>query len=276
MEAEYLNTNFANGKALSEIVLQNATDILDKIKVYETNILFCISQNQMHEAIDIALDTLTMLGVSIDYEPNSWRVKLPSLTELADITMMTQPEQLAAMRILMTVTNAAFVSKPTIFPAVVLAITKLCLTHGLSPLAAFAYSAYGWFMCGVGGHIDDGYHASQLSLKLLEQFNAQETKCKVFFNCYTMVRPWKEHFKNTLAPLQEGFQSGVETGDIENAAYSTMLSCMLAFFSGKPLPSVGKSQGQSLEQLRQLKVEYAFYHAMYLETNCFHFTGGNG
>ncbi|MEK8019145.1 MAG: AAA family ATPase, partial [Candidatus Parabeggiatoa sp.] len=261
VEAEYLNTNFANGKALSEVVLQNAKVLLDKIKVYENNILFCISQNQMHEAIDIALDTLKMLGVSLDSEPSSWRIKLSSFTELADMPIMTNPEQLAAMRILMTVTHAVYVGKPTIFPAVILAITKFCFNHGLSPLAAFAYSAYGWFMCGAGGHIDDGYHAGHLSLKLLEQFNAQETKCKVFFNYYTMVLPWKEHFKNTLLPLQEGFQSGIETGDIENACYTTMFSCMFTFFSGQPLIFVRETQDQSLEQLRKLKVEYAFYHA---------------
>jgi len=261
VEAEYLNTNFEKGQQLSEVVLQNAKTLLDKIKIYESNMLFCISQNQMLEAIDIALDALKMLGITLEDSPSTLQVKLPSFTQLADMPMMTNPEQLAAMRLLMTVTHAAFVGKPTIFPAVILAITKLCLNNGLSPLAAFAYSAYGWLMCGLGGRIDDGYHASQLSLHLLEEFEARKTKCTVFFNCNAMVRPWKKHFKSTLGPLQEAFESGVETGDIENAGYATMFCCMLTLFCGEPLADASEKQNQSLKQLRKLKLSYALYHA---------------
>ena len=54
-EAEYLNTNFGRSQELADIVLEQATNLLDKVKVYELQIQSYLSQNQMMDAINAGL-----------------------------------------------------------------------------------------------------------------------------------------------------------------------------------------------------------------------------
>jgi len=46
-EAAYLNTDFDQMEQLSEIVLQQAKNILDRVPIYETKIQACIAKNQL-------------------------------------------------------------------------------------------------------------------------------------------------------------------------------------------------------------------------------------
>jgi predicted ATPase len=55
LEAEYLNTNFEQAQQLSEIVLLQAKNQLEKVKVYELKIPFYLQQNQPQAALDTAL-----------------------------------------------------------------------------------------------------------------------------------------------------------------------------------------------------------------------------
>jgi len=260
-ETAFLSTDFVQTEQFIQIVFRQALTLLDQVSAYETKIQMYLVQNKMDEAIHTALETLKLLGVPLEPEPANWVVALPDENQLSAIPAMTAPEPLAALKILIALTHAVFVSKPDLFPRVILTMTNLCLHHGHSAMAAFAYSAYGWLMCGVGENVEVGYQAGCLSLTLLERFNARELQCKVFFNFYSMTCPWKQHLKESLAPLREGLQAGLEAGDLESASYCAMFNCFLTFFSGEHLESVEQQQGKSIEQLQNLKADYAIYHA---------------
>jgi predicted ATPase len=55
VEAEYINTNYEKSAIIAEIVLQQATTLLEKVKVYELQIQFYMAQNQMLKAIDTGM-----------------------------------------------------------------------------------------------------------------------------------------------------------------------------------------------------------------------------
>jgi predicted ATPase len=179
VEAEYLTTNYERSATLAEVVLQQASTLLERVKVYELQIQFYMAQNQMLKAIDTGLQVLDMLGVSLsnDVGDGDFVVELPELTDLDNIPEMTDPYQLAALRILMSVISSACAVKPDIVPVLVLTQTKLCVERGHSALAAFAYVFYGCFIYSMTGDINAGYHAGQLALKLLDKFNARELQC---------------------------------------------------------------------------------------------------
>ena len=50
---------------LASAVLQKASILLDKVKVYEVKISAYIAQNQIQKAIDTGLIVLKLLGVSL-------------------------------------------------------------------------------------------------------------------------------------------------------------------------------------------------------------------
>jgi predicted ATPase/signal transduction histidine kinase len=262
VEAEYLTTNYERSATLAEVVLQQASTLLERVKVYELQIQFYVAQNQMLKAIDTGLQVLDMLGVSLsnDVGDGDFVVELPELTDLDNIPEMTDPYQLAALRILISVNSPACAVKPDLVPVLVLTQTKLCVERGHSALAAFTYVFYGKLIYSMTGDINAGYHAGQLALKLLDKFNARELQSKVCSSFYGVIKPWKVHIKDTLTSLREALQSGLETGDIEYGGYSATIYCSSIFLTGKPLDIIEEEQEQYLNLVFKLKQDYSIYY----------------
>ncbi|MEP0912359.1 trifunctional serine/threonine-protein kinase/ATP-binding protein/sensor histidine kinase [Leptolyngbya sp. GB1-A1] len=261
VELEYLNTNFPEAQALSDVVLEHAQTLLDKTRVYELKVQFYNAQNQMVKGVELGLEVVKQLGVSLyqlPENPDGW-TKLPSFADLDQMPTMSDPHKLAALRLLMVINPAAFVTSFTTYAQVILTMVNLCLEHGNSGVAAIAYGHYGLILCGMGD-IDAGYHSGQLALKLLEKFRANEFKSNVYclFNGFT--RHWKEHAKYCLLPLLEGIQSGLETGDIEFAGYNTFLYCDKAFSIGQYLETIEQKQRLHIDLMVKFKQEFTIYH----------------
>lgn len=262
VEAEYLTTNYERSATLAEVVLQEASTLLERVKVYELQIQFYMAQNQMLKAIDTGLQVLDKLGVSLsnDEGDGGFVVDLPNLADLDHIPDMTDPYQLAALRILMSVISSACTVKPDMVPLLVHTQTRLCVERGHSSLAAFAYAFYGNFIYSMTGDINAAYHAGQLALKVLDKFNAREVQSKVGSLFYGMIKPWKVHIKDTLISLREALQSGLESGDIEYAGYNATLYCSGIFLMGERLDIVEEEQKQYLNLVFKLKQDYSIYY----------------
>ncbi|WP_193198336.1 hybrid sensor histidine kinase/response regulator [Nostoc sp. MG11] len=255
VSAEYLNTNFERAAILTEIVLQRAANLLDRVQVYEMQIQFCIDQNQMLKGIEKALQVLEMLDVSLSNLPNDEKLRpqLPQLQDLEHTPAMTDLAQMAALRILMIIVPSAFIAAPKIYVQVILTMVNLCIEHGHSAIAAFVYCQYGLVLSGVLGELDAGYQSGKLALRLLDKFKADELKCKVYLVFNTFIRPWKEHINNTLEPLKEGYKSGIETGDIAWLGYNSAYYCDHLFFVGESLEVVAAQQSKYLNSMLHLK-----------------------
>ncbi|WP_017717547.1 trifunctional serine/threonine-protein kinase/ATP-binding protein/sensor histidine kinase [Kamptonema formosum] len=248
-EAHYLNTNFERSKHLSDIALQHAKTLLEKVKIYEIVIQYYIAQNQMQAAIDTALQILEALGVSLERDP----LTPQSIEDLADLPVMAAPYKLAAMRILLTVTAPSFIANPLIGVRVIFTALNLSIKYGNCSLAASAYAYYGVLLCGPLGDIESGYQFGKLGLRLLEKFSATSLKCQVCLLFYTAILQWKEHARETVEPLAEAIQSGQETGSIEYACYSAVYYCTHSFFIGENLEAVERKFAHSIELAQNLK-----------------------
>jgi len=256
-EAEYVTTNFGRSQELAELVLHQATNLLDQVKVYELQIQSYLSQNQMIEAIDTGLKALEILEFTLsEIPPEGWaRIKLPQLEELENLPVITDDYQLAIMRILSAVSSAVYVAKPELLPQLIFTMVNFSIERGNSALGAFAYSYYGVLLIGIVGEIDAGYHFAQLGLKLLDEFTAKQLKCKVNFIFDSLVRHWKEHARETIAPLRESVQSGFETGHLEYSSYAAFHSCFHSFLMGKPLEILEQEQIKYFHLIQNLKQE---------------------
>ncbi|MGL5063177.1 MAG: AAA family ATPase [Microcoleus sp.] len=240
-EAQYLNTNFERAETLTNIILRQAADRIDRVKVSELKIQIYAVQNQMLKALNTGLQALEIMGISrlkiFDY--NRQKIVLPQLDELDDLPEMKSPEQLAIMRLLMSITSPALNVRSKTLRLIVVTQVNLCIEQGYSALAAFSYSWYGTILCGAGD-VDKGYHAGQIAVKLLDRFDANLIKCQVFNMFHAFIKPWKEHARETLEPLQEGFQSGMEVGDLIYAGLSALNRCIYTFLIGEKLDLLDK------------------------------------
>lgn len=260
-EAAFTNTDFARSEAYAKIVLERARTLLDKVKIYELQMQAYISRNQMLKAVEIGLEVLDLLGVTLRADLTDDNLALPQIDELEHLPVMRSSEQLAVLRILVALAPPAFQTRPEIFPLVIRTQIYYCMVHGLSALAAVSYGLYGFLLlAGWRRDIQAGYHAGQISLRLLELFGAQELKSKVLFIFNGHIRHWRDHAETTLEPFTEGIQSGLESGDLQFVGYNAKDLCSHMFFMGKPLPEVAERMADLASLLNSLKQEHSTYY----------------
>jgi len=251
VEAEYLNSNFDRSQTLAEVALQQGKTILEKVRVRELQLLAYIAQNQWQTALEQGLQVLEMLGVTLQQEAPP----IDKISELADLPEMTEPERVAALRILKAIADPAYVVNPELFSPIIFTQVHLCIKYGNSPLAAIAYAYYS-VACVAMADIDGGYEFGKLSLKLLDKFNVREYKSIVLnaFNGY--IRHWKEHVREILEPLQNAVQSGWENGELIYSGYAALHYLMSIFFLGSHLEYVEEHGEKYAELFTKQKLVY--------------------
>ncbi|MEH2205635.1 MAG: AAA family ATPase [Nostoc sp.] len=265
-EAAYLSGNFEQMTQLAAIITEHSRNLLDTIKVYEVQIQAAQAQHQFIEAVEIALKSVERLGNSLTKQPSQSDIAKAFETtksilagrqplDLINLPQMTDPNKLAVVRILATVSAAAFVVTPALLPFIVLEQVNLSVQYGNSSFSAIGYGYYGMILCGMTGEIYSGYEFAQLAHLLLEHFNAKELKSRVYVGIYCCVWHWKEPLKNSLPYLREGYEVGLETGDLESAAICGFIYISYCWFLGKELSDLSRESAAFRDQLKQLNQE---------------------
>ncbi|MBD2683389.1 MULTISPECIES: ATP-binding sensor histidine kinase [Nostoc] len=263
-EAAYLAGNFELMAELIQIVLNNAENALDKIKVYEIQIQAYGAQNKSLEAVGLGKEVLESLGIKFPENASSDNVQAEisttisllaqeSIEDLINLPPMTDKIALAAMRILSNITSFAYQVDPNLF--LLLPLKQISLSHkyGNSPQSSFGYVVYGIILCGLVKDIESGYRFGNLAVNLLSQFDTKEVTSKTIhtFNC--LVRHWKEHIQETLQSLWQAYSIGLETGDLEFAGLAIRYYSAHLYFLGQDLSTLEKDMRTYTHALGQIQ-----------------------
>jgi len=277
-KAAFLRGNFEEMKELTDVVLSRSKNLLDKIKTYEVNILAKSSQNQLQEAVKIALEVLQLLGINFPENPTpedmaeelkqtqlAWMPKQP--LDLIDLPEMTDPYKISALSILNSVATSAYKGVPQFFPLIALKEVYLSVKYGNTSLSCYGYSYYGIILCGIMGEIELGFQFSQLALMLSNQKNVKEARGKTLFIINVCITFWKVHVRETLKPLLESYQIAIESGDMESASSSLDVRCYHSYFVGKELVELASEMFDRAQILTRLQYSPALNcHQIYRQT----------
>ncbi len=265
-EAAYLSGDFEQMEQLADTVLQQALTLLDKVKVYDVKIQAAVAQGNPKEAIKIGLVVLNLLGVSLPENPSQLEIQRglketaslwagQKIEDLINLPEMTSPESLAALFILSSITGAAFIAASELFLLIVLAQVNLSIKYNNAILSAFAYVCYGIILCGVVQDIESGYQFGSLGLSLVERLNVKKVKAKVYEPFGAHVIHWKEHTRESLPILIDGYRSALETGDFEFVGYCAFYVCKNSYAIGRELTSLEQEMAAYCEVLNQIRRE---------------------
>ncbi|GAB1539233.1 hypothetical protein NUACC21_18990 [Scytonema sp. NUACC21] len=226
------------------LLLDEPTQFLFLIGAYRDN-----EVNSTHPLV-LTLGKLKKRGVVLK------EIVLKPLT-IETLNQLTEPDKLAAMQILSSITIAAYIAAPDLMPLVVSKQVNLSIQYGNTFLSPFAYANFGFVLCGMIGNIESGYEFGQLALKLLSRMNTHSLRARTLLIVNNFIIHWKEHAKEISQPLLLGYQIGVETGDLEFAAYCAHSYCLQSFVIGKELVEVEREMAKYNEAMRQIKQQAA-------------------
>ncbi|MBW4566083.1 MAG: PAS domain-containing protein [Mojavia pulchra JT2-VF2] len=177
--------------------------------------------------------------------------------DLIHLPQMHEPDKLAAMRILSSITTAAYSAAPILMPLLISKQVSLSIEYGNAFASPFVYANFGLILCRQVGDIETGYEFGQLALRQLSQPKPHSLKARTLVIVNTFIIHWKDHVRDTSQPLLEAYQSGLETGDLEFAAYGAHSYCFNSYAVGSELVEVEREMTKYNEAIRQIKQETA-------------------
>jgi len=263
-EATYLSGDFEQTDLLTEVVLQKDNPLLDKIKSYDLKIQKFQAQNKLLDGVKLALDVLELLGERFSLEPDNSEIEQAfketllildnrDTLSLIDLPEMTDPYKLVMMQILSTMFAATYLSSPKLLPLIVLKQVNLSLEYGNTSESASAYAKYGLLLCAIANNIDLGYQFSELALGLLEDAKVKDSKAQTINVACAGVQFWKKSLRVSTQLFVEGYQSGLESGDIQNASHCIMNYLSYSYHYGKELFELEGEMSTYSEVLAKLK-----------------------
>ncbi|BAY65626.1 multi-sensor signal transduction multi-kinase [Calothrix brevissima NIES-22] len=263
-KAAYLAGDFEQMEQQIQEVLDHATTALEKTNVYLVKIQACIAQDRFMEAIQIALEGLDLLSIKIPIRPEQESISQElsetkrilaekQIEDLAQLPSMTDPHKLAAMQMIASVCTPTYFLVPELWELMVFQKVQLSINYGNAPGSAFGYADYGMIQCAVEENIDAAYQFAQLAVKLQSQLNSKEfiPKTNLLVNMY--LRHWQEHLKETLNPLLEAYQCGLETGDLEYATFAIAFRFYHSYLIGRELTQLEQEMASYENAIAQFK-----------------------
>lgn len=270
-EMAYLTGEYVLMEQLSERILSRAKNLLDKVKIYEVNIAAYATQGNYTKALDTGLFALGLLGVKLPSQPTrwdaiwglsqvTWKLRGRQVKDLAYLPPLDNPTELAIHRLIVTMANSSYISRPLLFPVLITISLLRIMKYGSFPLASAVYGYYSVILCGLG-YLEIGYCFGQLARIESLRWREKSIEGRVSFIFNYAVRHWKEPLRDGLFSLQEAYQNCLETGNLEMANYSLGYYCISSYCIGRNLISLEQELSSWVRISRQLKQE-----ALSLET----------
>ena len=262
-ESAYLNGDFAKMEQLAKVGLENAQNLLDTLKLYEVKIQALEAQALFQQALDTAMVILAKLGIrQFPKEPDSSDIELwlrevkdnlgdRHPTSLVNLPEMTEPNILAAMRILFYLIPTTYKYKPTLMVLITFEQVNLSLQYGNSPVSTYAYSVQGLLSCNSFGEIEKGYQFGQLALNLEPQSNAIAYG-RAFYVMNSHIKHYKKHLITSIKGLKDAYAICLELGDLEFAGYALAFYSFYSYISGTELSELAQEMSANSIALERI------------------------
>lgn len=267
-QCAYLTARYDEAEALIETMLARARSRLQKAEMLAMRTRQHATTGKMAASIQAAIQGLSLLGLRITDHPDRAAIRRETadvsrnlagrrIAELIDAPPLRDPEAMVAIRLLMEIFPAAFLSgSGRLFPFLVLKSVNISLRGGNSPESAFAYAAYGMLLCGALDDPAQGCEFGQLAVAMNDRFDDIGLKSRVIY-LYTMfVHHWSHHWSSMTPWFRRGIESGYRSGDLLYLAYSAQ-DCII-WDPGLDLETAEREHAEYLKIVRNCKYQDSY------------------
>lgn len=228
----YLTSHYDEAERCIDLILERAATNLEKADMLAIRTRQYATMGRMNESIEAAIQGLLSLGTKFTRTPGrmdimretvlvKWNLRGRRIAEVVDAPPLTDPEKLVAIRLLMEIFPAAFLSgSGTLLPYLVLKSVNLALRHGNCAESAFAFAAYGMVLCGV---LDDpalGYEWGRLAIAINDRLDDLPLKARIIYVYAMFIHHWSNHWSSMTPWFKRGIEAGYQSGDLLYLAYS--------------------------------------------------------
>jgi PAS domain S-box-containing protein len=215
------------------------------------------------EAVAAGLRALRLLGVDLSERPTEadvrraydeiWtRLGVRAIEDLAHLPLMSDPDSLAAVDLLIRVAiPARYIGSHSLFVVAVCTAVSMGLERGHSDASCIAYVQLCALAGSSFGQSDAGYRFGRLGCELAERPGLQRFQARTV-ETFGFALPWTQHVRKGREFLVRGFNLAVRIGDINYAGYACGHLNANYLVAGDPLIEVQKQAEDGLAFVRKV------------------------
>ena len=270
-ETALLVSDFKRTDALCETMLNNSQSLLDKCLVWDIQIMALIAKGNPVAAVHLGLRALRKLGIKVKFNPPKIFLFLSLLKTKLFIKkishnshaskMIISSKHLAATKLLMRITSAAYVYGSTAFVPIVLKSIWLFVKYGYSPHAPYALAMFGVLLVLIGDY-SSGHKYGQLALSFAVREDTKPNAARIVYVTTAFNDTYSVPYKDLLPNLLKHYNVGLETGDLEFSAFNIYCYCYLRFMSGDKLGDVSALMAKYADNVKKQSI-VADYFMLY-------------
>ncbi|MEZ4392167.1 MAG: AAA family ATPase [Polyangiales bacterium] len=263
-ECAYLATDFdAMDRAAAE-ALSLASSPVERAAVEDVRVRAANHRGDHARAVDVALRALAELGHAFPDAPGNGQVMSALAAtklrlafrppeSLDALPALTDPTQLAALRLMIAASGSAFFVAPALFPLLVFRVLAVTVQHGASAHAPFGYAGYGLLLAAHFGQVDAGYRFGLLARRTVDRFGADALRGQVEFLFNFFVRHWREPLSACAADMAAASRQALEVGGLEYWSYNLTGASVTELLRGASLDALAPRIDRERAQLQELK-----------------------
>ena len=247
---EYCQGNFDGSHALIETALQHTSSAIIKARMYQILIVLYTNQARYEDAFAVAGKALALLGQPL---PRAGEATAALAQELAhiqriqgdrpidsliDAPEMSEDTHRAAVEILGVLGPTAFQADAELFNLISARMVRLSLEHGQTVACAFGYAVYGLMLGTKFRDYQRGYEFGALSLRLADRLGSASAKCKAGEVMVGHLYHWAKPLRGSYPISVESFEAGLQSGELQFAAFVLMDRMINHFYQGESLQRV--------------------------------------
>lgn len=252
-EVEYLCGNFENADKYFSLGLEKSKTRLDKVKIYNLRVVLYTGQGEFHKAVKEGLEGLSQYEILVPEKLNDLQVfkeykKLKTLLGEDPIQKITQlpklenPETLALLKLLININDSSYFIDRTLNGYLMILATSIAVQNGNDFLSFMTYIFFGAYLCSIG-EFELGYGIGEFGIVN----GLSQIKTKAIHLYYVFINHWRRHLQTGLLKLKDGFQAGIETGDLVFSNYIASDYLRYQYCSGNYLPELKKDSDKFLQ-----------------------------
>ncbi len=260
----YFSGQVKAAEAMFEDAQQHASCDLERAEIFRTRTMLYAHSGKYVEAMEIGLRGLALLGHIVPDRDDALRGAIAdSLTaireqqhglaieDLLHLPRLEDDHIKAVLQQLIDLWSPAANVNLNLLKYLVLKIVQLSLAHGNLDITSYGYVGYALVLGSGFGDYRTGETFGELGIRLNQQYDNQELKCRVYFVHGALVKPWRAHIRTSVPLLSEAYQAGLVSGDILWASLCLVHRVIHRVFAGDQLRSIASEAEICMAFLRR-------------------------
>jgi PAS domain S-box-containing protein len=230
-ECVFFSGDFDHAERMIAPLLERAGTGVDKAAVYRLEVELHVVRSENEAAVESGLAALRLLGIEFPQHPSwsdiereyddIWRnLKGRPIESIADLPAMTDPQTLAAMRVLAEIWPPSYFTDFNLATLAVCRMVNLSLLHGEANTSNQGYALLGWLMGPAFGRYQEGYRITALAYELAKTRDLLLGMARVG-DTMGLTSSWTQPLTTSIDYWRKSYREGVEAGDVYFACYSS-------------------------------------------------------